>query len=87
MQEGEPYLAATARPTVIRVSPATAGALGLQHGSPATVSAGDQRASATLIVTDGMVDGVVWVPSLSEGASLSLASGSPVKVSAGVSHE
>ena len=83
LQEGEPYLAATARVAVIRVSHATATALGLKDGEVATVSYGDASAAAPLIVTDGMVDGVVWLPSNSEGTSLNVPSGTVVNVSRG----
>jgi len=83
LQEGEPYLAATARVAVVRVSPATAQSLNLVDGAMATVSAGNQKAVAPVIVTAGMVDGVVWVPSNSEGCALNLPSATVVNVSAG----
>ena len=83
LQEGEPYLAATARVALIRVSPQTATALGLSDGMMATVECAGVTASAPLIVTEGMVDGVVWMPANSEGSSLNLPSGFVVNVSAG----
>ncbi len=83
LQEGEPYLAATARVAVIRVSPATAQNLGLVDGGLATVSCCDRAAVAPVIVTGGMVDGVVWVPTNSEGAALNISSGCVVDVKAG----
>jgi NADH-quinone oxidoreductase subunit G len=50
MQDGEPYLAATARVAVIRVSPATARDLGLVDGGIATVSSCGKTAVAPVIV-------------------------------------
>ncbi len=62
MQEGEPHLAATARPTVARVSATTAATLG------ATVTVSGPRGSVTLPVEPGdVIDGVVWLPLLSPG--------------------
>jgi NADH-quinone oxidoreductase subunit G len=83
LQEGEPYLAATARVAVIRVSPATAATLNLVDGATATVSLGEKSASAPVIVTGGMADGVVWLPNNSEGAALNLPSGTVVNVNSG----
>ena len=83
LQDGEPYLAATARVAVIRVSPATAQSLNLVDGGIATVSCCGKEAVAPVIVTGGMADGVVWVPANSEGASLNLPSGCVVDVRAG----
>lgn len=84
LQEGEPYLAATSRVAVIRVSPATARNLNLVDGGLATVECCGKRASAPVIETAGMVDGVVWIPTNSEGAALNLPSGCVVNVSGGV---
>jgi NADH-quinone oxidoreductase subunit G len=83
LQSGEPYLAATARVAVVRVSPATAQQLNLIDGATATVSCCGSSASAPLIVTAGMADGVVWLPANSEGSSLNLPSGCVVDVSQG----
>jgi NADH-quinone oxidoreductase subunit G len=83
LQNGEPYLAATARVAVVRVSPATAQQLNLVDGGTATVSCCGDSASAPLIVTAGMADGVVWMPANSEGSSLNLPSGCVVEVSQG----
>jgi NADH-quinone oxidoreductase subunit G len=83
LQDGEPYLAATARVAVIRVSPATAATLKLVDGETATVSFGEKSASAPVIVTGGMADGVVWLPANSEGAALNLPSGTVVNVNSG----
>jgi NADH-quinone oxidoreductase subunit G len=83
LQSGEPYLAATARVAVVRVSPATAQQLNLIDGGSATVSCCGNSASAPLIVTAGMADGVVWLPANSEGSSLNLPSGCVVDVKQG----
>jgi NADH-quinone oxidoreductase subunit G len=83
LQSGEPYLAATARVAVVRVSPATAQKLNLVDGGTAKVSCCGRSASAPLIVTAGMAEDVVWLPANSEGSSLSLPSGCVVDVSQG----
>ena len=83
LQSGEPYLAATARVAVVRVSPATAAQLNLIDGATATVSCCGVSASAPLIVTAAMADGVVWMPANSEGSALNLPSGCVVDVSQG----
>jgi NADH-quinone oxidoreductase subunit G len=83
LQSGEPYLAATARVAVVRVSPATAQKLNLIDGATATVTCCGNSASAPLIVTAGMAEDVVWLPANSEGSSLNLPSGCVVDVSQG----
>jgi NADH-quinone oxidoreductase subunit G len=83
LQSGEPYLAATARVAVVRVSPATAQKLNLIDGATATVTCCGNSASAPLIVTAGMSEDVVWLPANSEGSSLNLPSGCVVDVSQG----
>ncbi len=57
---GEPYLMQTARPSVAMLSPATARAAGIT----ARVTVANDRGSITLPArqVEGMVDGVVWVP-------------------------
>ncbi len=64
LQDGEPHLAGTGRVSVARVSPATAKKLALTGVVSIT---GNRRASMDLpvLVTEGMVDGVVWVPTKS----------------------
>lgn len=61
LQDGEPHLAGTGRLAVARVSPATAKKLSLAGVVSIT---GNRRASLDLplVVTEGMADGVVWVP-------------------------
>jgi NADH-quinone oxidoreductase subunit G len=67
MQDGEPYLAGTARPAVARISAATAAQTGVADGDKVTVAsargASGQDYSVTLPVEiTTMVDDVVWVP-------------------------
>ena len=61
LQDGEPHLAGTGRLAVARVSPSTAKKLALSDVVSIT---GNRRASMDLplVVTEGMADGVVWVP-------------------------
>ena len=61
MQDGEPYLAGTARPAVARVSPATAAAAGLSDGEKVTVTTMAGSVTVPLDVT-AMADDVVWLP-------------------------
>jgi NADH-quinone oxidoreductase subunit G len=67
-QDDEPHLAATARATVARVSPAAAAALGAAEGDLLEVA--NDRGSITLplAITTPMADGVVWVPANSAGS-------------------
>ena len=69
MQDGEPYLAGTARPLVARVSPATAAAAGVADGDKLTVATATGSVTVPLVVTD-MADGVVWLPANSSGAAV-----------------
>ncbi|WNM24173.1 NADH-quinone oxidoreductase subunit G [Demequina capsici] len=87
LQEGEPYLAGTARATVARLSKATADSIGFAEGS-VTVTAGDgDGVTVPAIVTEGMVDGVVWLPTKSPGSwvaqALGVAPGAVVTVKGG----
>ncbi|SER15828.1 NADH-quinone oxidoreductase subunit G [Microlunatus flavus] len=72
----EPYLAATARPAVARLSPATAAAHGVEVGADGLVEADvtltNDRGELTLplVVEPGMVDGAVWVPAKAPGRSV-----------------
>ncbi|MBU6244854.1 MAG: NADH-quinone oxidoreductase subunit G [Actinomycetales bacterium] len=69
MQEGEPHLAATARPTVARLSEATASHAGLAPAALVTVSG--PRGSVTLPWEPAeMVDDVVWLPLRSPGCGV-----------------
>ena len=69
MQDGEPYLAGTARPVVARVSVATAAAAGLADGDKVTVTTTAGSVTVPLDVTE-MADGVVWLPANSPGSAV-----------------
>jgi NADH-quinone oxidoreductase subunit G len=69
MQDGEPYLAGTARPVVARVSPATAAEAGVADGEKVTVSTVIGSVTVPLDVT-AMADGVVWLPANSPGSAV-----------------
>ncbi|MBX7433641.1 NADH-quinone oxidoreductase subunit G [Mycobacterium sp. Y57] len=69
LQDGEPYLAGTARPAVVRMSAATAAGIDAATGDPVTV--GTERGAVTLPVeVIDMVDGVVWLPLNSPGSDV-----------------
>jgi NADH-quinone oxidoreductase subunit G len=70
MQDGEPYLAATARPVVARVSPETAATAGLHDGDKVTVHSALGSVTVPLDVTEKMADGVVWLPTNSPGSAV-----------------
>jgi len=85
MQAGEPYMAATARPPVLRISPVNAADLGIADGDEVTITG--QLGSLTLpaLLTD-MPAGVVWVPANSGTnvlAHVGVTSGDTVRVSVG----
>ena len=77
MQDGEPYLAGTARPVVARVSAATADAAGISDGDKVTVATAAGAVTVPVEVVD-MAGGVVWLPTNS--------SGSAVRASLGAGH-
>ena len=84
LQDGDPYLAATARTAVARVSAATAQSVGAEDVLTLSTDAG----SLTLpLVVTAMPDGVVWVPANSEGstprATLGAGHGDVVRISGG----
>jgi len=70
MQDGEPFLAGTARASVARVGAALAARLAVVDGDEVTVSSGSGSVSVPVLVTDGMVDGVVWLPTNSLGCAV-----------------
>ena len=75
MQDGDKHLAATARPAVARVSPATYAEL----GEPDAVVLTGDRGSVTMpaeVVAD-MTDGTVWVPAASTGTGVLAGLASP----------
>ena len=69
MQDGEPFLAGTARPVVARMSAATAAQAGTSDGGKVTVATA--RGSLTLPVEVAvMPDRVVWLPTRSAGCEI-----------------
>ena len=70
MQDGEPYLAATARPVVARVSPVSAADAGLHDGDKVIVHSALGTVTVPLAVTEKMADGVVWLPTNSPGSAV-----------------
>ena len=69
MQDGEPFLAGTARPVVARMSAATAAEAGTADGGKVTVAT--TRGSLTLPVEVAvMPDRVVWLPTRSAGSEI-----------------
>ncbi len=85
LQDGEPYLAGTARPAVARLSAATAAAIGA--ADTLTVSTGRGAVTLPLEVTE-MPDQVVWLPLNSPGSAvhsaLGVTTGAVVHIEAGV---
>jgi NADH-quinone oxidoreductase subunit G len=86
LQEGDPFLGATARTAVARLSPSTARSLGVADGAEVTVSTDVGSLTLPLIVT-AMPDGVVWLPANSDRstprASLGAGHGDVVRISGG----
>ncbi|CAB4759188.1 unannotated protein [freshwater metagenome] len=77
MQDGDKHLAATARPAVARVNPATYAALGLVEGAAVTVTGDRGSVTMPVEVVDDMTDGTVWVPASSTGAGVFAGLASP----------
>lgn len=69
LQDGEPHLAATARTPMARMSAATAAGIDAIDGSPVEVGTARGAIVLPLQITE-MVDGVVWVPMNTPGASV-----------------
>jgi NADH-quinone oxidoreductase subunit G len=69
-QDGEEALAATAKPSVARISPALAKSLGVAEGDAVTVSSSLGWYTLAAAITDGMTGGTVWVPTNSPGTPL-----------------
>ena len=85
-QDNEEAMAATARPSVARVSPALAEALGVVEGDQVAVGGDAGWYSLPVAVTPGMVEGTVWVPQNSPGTplgELGLVAGVDVTLSVG----
>ena len=85
LQEGEPHLAATARPTEALMSEETARALGLGRATRVVVSTAAGSLDLPLRIAD-VVDGAVWVPMTSEGSrvlTIGASHGARVRVTGG----
>jgi NADH-quinone oxidoreductase subunit G len=86
LQDGEPYLAGTARKPVVRLSADTAAEIGAADGDEVTVSTSRGSITLPLIVTD-MPDRVVWLPLNSPGSAvhqqLGVTAGSIVRIGVG----
>jgi len=69
-QDGESAMAATAKPTVARISPALAERLGAADGQLVTISAAAGWYTMPVAISADMVDGTVWLPTNSAGTGL-----------------
>jgi NADH-quinone oxidoreductase subunit G len=69
LQDGEPYLAGTARTPVVRLSAATAAEIGASDGVPVAVSTDRGSITLPLMITE-MPDRVVWLPLNSPGSQV-----------------
>ena len=69
LQDGEPYLAGTARLPVVRLSAATATEIGAAEGDSVTVATARGEVTLPLEVTE-MDDRVVWLPLNSPGSAV-----------------
>ncbi|MFA1542324.1 NADH-quinone oxidoreductase subunit G [Actinomadura monticuli] len=86
LQDGEPFLAGTAKPAAARLSPATAAEIGATDA--VTVSAARGEVTLPLEITPDLPDRVVWLPTNSAGCALyrdlGAAAGGVVKIASGV---
>jgi NADH-quinone oxidoreductase subunit G len=73
-QDGEPHLAGTARPTVVRLSASTAAEIGATDGQPVSVATARGAITLPLEITE-MPHRVVWVPLNSLGSQVNTALG------------
>jgi NADH-quinone oxidoreductase subunit G len=64
--DGEPHLAGTAKPSVVRIAPAAADALGVVDGEPLAVRGPAGSVTLPVAVTP-MVPDVVWLPAMIDG--------------------
>ncbi|BCN83367.1 NADH-quinone oxidoreductase [Prescottella equi] len=69
MQDGEPFLAGTARPPVVRLSADCAAELGVREGEPVTVATDRGSVTLPLAITD-LPYRVVWLPICSPGSEV-----------------
>ncbi|MDO4242175.1 MAG: NADH-quinone oxidoreductase subunit G [Actinomyces sp.] len=84
LQDGEPFLAATARRPVARLAADLAARLALDPGQEVEVSTPTGTVTLPAVV-GGVADGVVWLPECSPGSTvrqtLGAGHGSPVRIS------
>jgi NADH-quinone oxidoreductase subunit G len=87
LQDGDEHLSGTARPPVACLGKATAAGLGVVDGDPVRVSTGDGAITLPALIVEGMMTGVVWLPSNSPGSmvrrTLGADHGDVVRISAG----
>jgi NADH-quinone oxidoreductase subunit G len=69
LQDGTPFLAATAKPVRAHLSPATARAVGVADGGRVAISTDRGAITLPVYVVD-MVDDVVWVPTRTTGSEV-----------------
>jgi NADH-quinone oxidoreductase subunit G len=69
-QDGEEFMAATARDSVARVSPALAAQLGVANGEELSIDCNAGWYTLPVVITPGMAEGTVWVPTNSPGTPL-----------------
>ncbi len=85
MQDGEPFLAGTARRARLHLSAATAAEIGAVEGAPVTVRSAQGSLTLPLVLAD-LPDRVVWVPMRTEHAAvrrdLRVGPGAVVQISA-----
>jgi NADH-quinone oxidoreductase subunit G len=69
LQDGEPFLAGTAKQPRLHLSAATAAAVGAAEGDAVTISTDRGRLTLPLVVAD-LPDNVVWVPTRTPDAAI-----------------
>ncbi len=86
LQDGVEPLAGTRKDPVVRLSAATATAIGASEGQPVSVTSPAGSITLPLVITD-LPDGVVWLPTNSPGShvrpALAVDAGAVVKIAAG----
>jgi NADH-quinone oxidoreductase subunit G len=84
MQDGDEYLAGTAKTARAILSAATAADVGVVNGGKVSVLTDAGSIVVPVVVDDGIADGVVWLPTNARGcavrATLNVAPGSAVKL-------
>jgi NADH-quinone oxidoreductase subunit G len=90
LQDGEPFLAGTAKRPVARASAATAAGIGLTAGQPVEVST-DAGAIVLPLVIDDLPDHVIWLPTAAPGCqvrdTLHAVAGDVVRIAAATTGE